>query len=97
MTTFMQPLYIYALGCIQISPKISCCTNTKNLPPCSHNPLTGYNPCMCNPFYYCQANIKHCRSTVLKLQLQMKLYFFYSSKVEESDLYTYGYKALTEF
>jgi hypothetical protein len=26
----------------------------------------------------------------------MKMYFFYSSKVQESDLYTYGYKALTE-
>jgi len=60
MTTFMQPLHIYSLDYVQISPEISCFTKTKNPPPCSHNPLTGYNLCLCNPFYYCQAMSLSC-------------------------------------
>jgi len=55
MPTFVQPLHIHSLGYIQISPKISYFTNTKNPPPCSHNPFTGYNLCLCHPFCYCQA------------------------------------------
>jgi len=55
MTTFMLPLHILFLDYIKISPEISCFTKTKNPPPCSHNLLTGYNLCLYNPSYGCQA------------------------------------------